>query len=42
VLRVRVDRTHRTVTKGERELIPERLLQSVVDFDGGMTIRTFE
>jgi len=42
VLRVRVDGAHRAVTKGERELIPERLLQSVDDFDGGTAIRTFE
>ena len=42
VLRVRVDGAHRAVTKGERELIPERLLQSVDDFDGGAATRTFE
>ena len=42
VLCVWVDTAHWAVTKGERELIPERLLQSVDDFDGGTAIRTFE
>ena len=42
VLRVRVDRDASGSEKGERELIPERLLQSVDDFDGGTAIRTFE
>jgi hypothetical protein len=42
VLRVRVNRAHREVTKSERELIPERLLQSIDDFDSGAAIRTFE
>ena len=42
VLRVWVDSAHRAVTKGERELIPQRVLQSVDDFDGGTAIRTFE